>query len=158
MAQLNVSISPAKLQGVVLQLGSIALCLAFWQVASTQRLDFGLVTFSNVPTPAAVLAAVWQLIHSDALWPHLTSSLGRVFTGYTTAAFFGISIGLIVGRSKRAEKLLIVKPKVPIIIPAPQPPESSIWSLALSSTLYSISTVPVVGFGTGFTPKASGLK
>src|SRR5690606_5285903 len=117
MAQLNVSSSPAKLQGIALQLGSITLCLAFWQVAATQRLDFGLVTFSNVPTPASVLNAVWQLVHSDALWPHLTSSLGRVFIGYVIAAFLGISLGLAVGRSKRAEKILM--PPLELIRPIP---------------------------------------
>lgn len=117
MAQLNLSSSPAKLQGLALQLGSIALCLAFWQVAATQRLDFGLVTFSNVPTPTAVLNAVWQLIHSDVLWPHLTSSLGRVFIGYVIAAFFGISLGLAAGRSKRAEKILM--PPLELIRPIP---------------------------------------
>lgn len=116
MAQL-ISTSPAKLQGIVLQLGSIALCFAFWQVAATQKLDFGLITFSNVPTPAAVLGAVWELIQSNALWPHLTSSLARVFSGYFTAAFVGISLGLAVGRSKRAEKLLM--PPLELIRPIP---------------------------------------
>lgn len=117
MAKLNTSISSTKLQGIVLQLGSIIFCLAFWQVASTRHLDLGLVTFSNVPTPTAVLNAVWQLIHSDALWPHLTSSLTRVFIGYIIATFFGISLGLAAGRSKRAEKILM--PPLELIRPIP---------------------------------------
>jgi NitT/TauT family transport system permease protein len=117
MAPSNVSTSSAKIQGVALQFGSIVLCLAFWQVAATRHLDFGLVTFSNVPTPTAVLNAVWQLFNSNVLWPHLTSSLARVFSGYFAAAIFGISIGLIVGRSKRAEKLLM--PPLELIRPIP---------------------------------------
>jgi len=117
MAQLTISFSPAKFYGVALQLGSIALCLVFWQVAATQRLNLGLVTFSNVPTPTAVLDAVWQLIHSDSLWPHLTSSLARVFSGYITAALLGIGLGLAVGRSKRAEKILM--PPLELIRPIP---------------------------------------
>jgi len=117
MAQLTHSTSPAKLQGIALQLGSIALCFAFWQVAATQKLDLGLITFTNVPTPAAVLSAVWELIQSNALWPHLTSSLTRVFGGYITAAFFGVSLGLAVGRSKHAEKILM--PPLELIRPIP---------------------------------------
>jgi len=117
MAQLTHSTSPAKLQGIALQLSSIALCFAFWQVAATQKLDLGLITFTNVPTPAAVLSAVWELIQSNALWPHLTSSLTRVFGGYVTAAFFGVSLGLAVGRSKHAEKILM--PPLELIRPIP---------------------------------------
>jgi len=117
MAQLNSFLTSAKFYGIALQLGSIILCLIFWHVAATQRLDFGLVTFNNVPTPAAVLNAVWQLIHSDVLWPHLSSSLLRVFSGYAAAVFIGIGLGLAVGRSKRAEKILM--PPLELIRPIP---------------------------------------
>jgi NitT/TauT family transport system permease protein len=117
MARINVSMTPAKINGIALQLASIILCLVFWQVAATQRLDFGLITFNNVPTPAAVSHAVWQLVHSDILWPHLISSLTRVFSGYAVACVFGIGLGLAVGRSKRAEKLLM--PPLELIRPIP---------------------------------------
>jgi NitT/TauT family transport system permease protein len=110
-------VSSVKLQGVALQLGSIALCLVFWQVAATQHLNFGLVTFSNVPPPGAVLSAVWQLINSDSLWPHLSSSLTRVFSGYLVASVLGVGLGLAVGRSKRAEKILM--PPLELLRPIP---------------------------------------
>lgn len=117
MTQLKATLSPARLQGIALQLGSIAVCLAFWQIAATQRLDLGLVTFANVPTPAAVLSAVWQLINSDALWPHLSSSITRVFSGYVAASLVGIGLGLAIGRSRRAEKLLM--PPLELLRPIP---------------------------------------
>jgi NitT/TauT family transport system permease protein len=31
--------------------GALALCLLAWQLAATMKLDFGFVTFRNVPTP-----------------------------------------------------------------------------------------------------------
>lgn len=102
---------------VGLQLGSIAACLAFWHIAATQKLDFSLVTFSNVPTPEAVLQALWQLLHSDVLLPHLSSSLSRVFSGYLSAAAVGIALGLAIGRSRRAEDLLI--PPLELLRPIP---------------------------------------
>ncbi|HEY8938980.1 MAG TPA: ABC transporter permease [Cellvibrio sp.] len=118
MARLKASsISTAQLQGFALQFGSVALCIVFWHFAATRQLNLGLVTFSNVPTPGAVLAAVWQLLQSDSLWPHLSSSLARVFSGYLAASLVGIGVGLAVGRSKRAEKLLM--PPLELLRPIP---------------------------------------
>ena len=102
---------------VGLQLGSIAICLALWQIAATQKLDLGVVTFNNVPTPKEVIAALWQLVHSDVLLPHLTSSLSRVFSGYFSAAFVGIALGLAIGRSRRAEDILM--PPLELLRPIP---------------------------------------
>lgn len=102
---------------VGLQIGSIAVCLILWHVAATQKLNLGIVTFSNVPTPKAVLAALWQLVHSDVLLPHLTSSLSRVFSGYFSAALVGIALGLVIGRSRRVEDLLM--PPLELLRPIP---------------------------------------
>lgn len=102
---------------VALQLGSIAGCLVFWHIAATQKLDLGVVTFSNVPTPEAVVRALWQLLHSDVLLPHLGSSLSRVFSGYLSAAAVGIALGLAIGRSRRAEDLLM--PPLELLRPIP---------------------------------------
>lgn len=118
MALLKASrISTSQLQSLALQLGSIALCLVFWHIASTRQLNLGLVTFSNVPTPGAVVEAVWKLLLSNNLWPHLTSSLSRVFSGYLTASTLGIALGLAVGRSRRAEKILM--PPLELLRPIP---------------------------------------
>ncbi|RZA04324.1 MAG: ABC transporter permease [Moraxellaceae bacterium] len=56
-------------------------------------------------------------MHSDSLWPHLSSSLARVFSGYLTASIVGVSLGLAVGRSKRAEKILM--PPLELLRPIP---------------------------------------
>ncbi|WP_454255071.1 ABC transporter permease [Pseudomonas sp. Marseille-Q8238] len=100
-----------------LRLASLAACLLFWQVASTQRLDLGLVTFTYVPTPASVLDAAWQLLHSSKLLQHLSSSLSRVFAGYLAAAVVGVLLGLAIGRSKWAEDSLL--PPLEVLRPIP---------------------------------------
>ncbi len=110
-------ISLAQWQSLALQLASISACFLFWQIASTQRWDLGLVTFSNVPTPGAVMDAAWNLISSNALWPHLSSSLTRVFNGYLAAALVGIGLGLAIGRSNRAENVLM--PPLELLRPIP---------------------------------------
>lgn len=68
---------------------SLLACLLFWQVAASAKLNFGLFTFTYVPTPKAVLDAAWQLFTSSTLVAHLTSSLSRVFAGYLLAAVLG---------------------------------------------------------------------
>ncbi|MBO3274349.1 ABC transporter permease [Pseudomonas schmalbachii] len=100
-----------------LRLASLAACLLFWQVAASQRLDLGLLTFTYVPTPTAVLEAAWALVESSKLLPHLTSSLARVFAGYLSAAVVGVLLGLAIGRSKWAEDSLL--PPLEVLRPIP---------------------------------------
>jgi len=100
-----------------LRLGSLLACLGFWQVAASLRLDLGLVTFSYVPTPTAVLEASWSLIESSKLLPHLASSLARVFAGYLAAALLGVLLGLAIGRSRWAEDSLL--PPLEVLRPIP---------------------------------------
>lgn len=100
-----------------LRLASLATCLLFWQLAANARLDLGLFTFTYVPTPAAVLDAAWQLVHSSKLLPHLTNSLSRVFAGYLAAALLGVLLGLVIGRSRWAEDSLL--PPLEVLRPIP---------------------------------------
>lgn len=100
-----------------LRLASLLACLLFWQVAASHKLNFGLFTFTYVPTPGAVLDAAWQLLASNALLAHLGSSLSRVFAGYLAAAVLGGVLGLLIGRSKWAEDTLL--PPLEVLRPIP---------------------------------------
>lgn len=102
---------------LVLQALALLSCLLFWQLASTCRLDLGFIAFTYVPTPGAVLDAAWQLVSSHKLLPHLGSSLLRVFSGYLAAVVVGIVLGLIIGRSRRVEALLL--PPLEVLRPIP---------------------------------------
>src|SRR5690606_42035842 len=53
------SVSAPNVSRFLFQVGSLLACLLFWQVAATQRLDFGFVAFTYVPTPNEVLTAAW---------------------------------------------------------------------------------------------------
>ena len=96
---------------------SLLLCLLFWQFAADGRWNLGLVTFANVPTPLAVVDAALGLGDSGKLAQHLSSSLSRVFAGYLAALIIGIALGLAIGRSKRAEDLLL--PPLEVLRPIP---------------------------------------
>ena len=99
------------------RVASLLACLLFWQVAASHKLDLGLFTFTYVPTPGAVLDAAWQLFTSSTVVAHLTSSLSRVFAGYLLAAVLGVTLGLLIGRSKWAEDTLL--PPLEVVRPIP---------------------------------------
>ncbi|MDF9754108.1 ABC transporter permease [Pseudomonas hunanensis] len=100
-----------------LRLASLLACLLFWQLAASHKLDLLLFTFTYVPTLGAVLDAAWQLLASNALLAHLGSSLARVFAGYGVAALLGVSLGLLIGRSKWLEDTLM--PPLEVLRPIP---------------------------------------
>lgn len=96
---------------------SLCACLAFWHFASTGKWDLGFILFAYVPSPASVASAAWDLATSSKTWPHLSSSLSRVLSGYVAAAIAGISIGLFIGRWKVVEAALL--PPLEVLRPIP---------------------------------------
>ena len=100
-----------------LQAASILACLLLWHVGATRHLNLGLVTFANVPAPAEALEAGWQLVQSPKLWPHLSSSLWRVASGFGAAAAVGIGLGLLIGRLRWARDTLL--PPLEVLRPIP---------------------------------------
>ena len=91
----------------LVRVGSVALCVALWQVASTRHVDLSVVNFRNVPSPAEVARATWVLAHSPKLALHLRNSLSRVFAGFAMAGVTGVLGGLVIGRSRLAEDALL---------------------------------------------------
>ncbi|MES2259682.1 MAG: ABC transporter permease [Pseudomonadota bacterium] len=108
------SAGPSRL---LVRLASLLLCLLAWQWAASRHLDFGIVTFQNVPAPKEVLRAAWDLMHSPKLAQHLGASLARVFGGFVGAAVAGIALGLAIGRSRWAADLLL--PPLEMLRPIP---------------------------------------
>ncbi|MDH0864561.1 ABC transporter permease [Mitsuaria sp. GD03876] len=102
---------------MALRVGSIVVCVVLWHLAATARWNLGVITFANVPPPAEVLEAAWQLLRSPKLVAHLTSSLLRVGLGFGAAALVGIGLGLLVGRSRWARDALL--PPLEVLRPIP---------------------------------------
>ena len=100
-----------------LRLGSILLCLLLWQWAAARHLDLGLLTFQNVPSPRDVVQAAAELVQSPRLISHLSASVSRVLSGFLLAAFTGITLGLLIGRSRWAEDVLL--PPLEMLRPIP---------------------------------------
>ncbi|MGY3133795.1 NitT/TauT family transport system permease protein [Bradyrhizobium sp. USDA 4501] len=96
---------------------SIAVCIAFWQLASVLHVNLGIATFRNVPPPTEVVQSAIALAKSPKLLAHITSSLWRVFAGYGAAVVFGIALGFAIGRSRAAGDLLL--PPLELLRPIP---------------------------------------
>jgi NitT/TauT family transport system permease protein len=106
-----------RLGRLLLRVLSVLACVAAWQWASTRHADFGLVTFQNVPSPGDVIEAARALLASPKLEQHLSASIYRVFAGFAGAAFTGIALGLVIGRSRVLEDLLL--PPLEVLRPIP---------------------------------------
>jgi NitT/TauT family transport system permease protein len=83
--------------------------LAVWQAAV-------MVTQTRVfPLPGEVAQGIAELARRGILVPYVADSLRRVLTGYLAAAAAGISLGLLLGRSRALEQ--IVDPLVQLLRP-----------------------------------------
>ena len=106
-----------RLRRGVLRTLSLLACIAAWQWASSSHVDFGLITFRNVPSPKDALEAAMALLQSPKLASHLTASIYRVFSGFIAAALLGIGLGLVIGRSRWLEDVLL--PPLEVLRPIP---------------------------------------
>jgi NitT/TauT family transport system permease protein len=100
-----------------LRILSVAVCVLAWQWASSAHARLGLVTFQNVPSPRDVVQAMEELLRSPKLMSHLGASLYRVFAGFIGASITGIGLGLIIGRSRWLEDVLL--PPLEVLRPIP---------------------------------------
>ncbi len=108
---------PPQTRRLLLRAVSIAACLLCWYLAVHYRLNLGIITFANVPSPMDVLDALWAFLHSPKLWFHLGSSLARVFAGFAIASILGVGLGLIIGRVRLAADTLL--PPLELLRPIP---------------------------------------
>lgn len=102
---------------LLLRVASIVVCILAWQWASSRHVNLGLVTFQNVPSPRDVLQAALDLIQSPKLAQHLSASVYRVFAGFAGATVAGILLGLVIGRSRWLEDVLL--PPLEVLRPIP---------------------------------------
>lgn len=102
---------------LLLRVGSILLCLAAWQAASSLRLNLGFIVFRNIPPPTEVARSALLLAHSPKLLSHLQASLFRVLAGYAAAVAVGVTAGFAVARSRRAADIL--SPPLELLRPIP---------------------------------------
>ncbi len=75
--------------------------IVVWQLAGSA----GLVNSLFLPTPSAIVRAIWQLAVSGALWQHVSYSLMRIGTGWILGTIAGIAVGFAIGLFNHARAI-----------------------------------------------------
>jgi NitT/TauT family transport system permease protein len=71
-----------------------------------------------LPSPARIVAALWQLIVSGEIWPHLSASLIRIAGGWAIGTVAGLAVGLAMGLFTVARA--VGMPMVSALFPIPK--------------------------------------
>ena len=72
---------------------AFALIVALWQASSS----LGLLSPVAMPSPAAVVKALYDLAASGKIWNHVGQSLGRIGLGWLIGTTAGLAVGLAMG-------------------------------------------------------------
>ncbi|MDB5080941.1 MAG: transporter permease [Chloroflexi bacterium] len=101
--------TPAKRPGFLGRLNPIAglvlpglLLVLWWYIAEVAHL----LPVNQLPTPGRVWNTGLQLFNSGELFRHLTTSLGRVLTGFVIGSAIALVLGTLVGLLRPVEKFL----------------------------------------------------
>jgi NitT/TauT family transport system permease protein len=80
---------------------ALLVVIAVWQAAGSA----GLVNSLFLPTPSAIMRAIWQLAISGALWQHISYSLMRIGSGWILGTVAGVAVGFAIGLFNHARAI-----------------------------------------------------
>jgi len=94
----------SRLAGRKTLLGALipVLLLIVWQFASSK----GWIDDILYPAPTTIASAFYDLVSSGTLWDNLRISLARAAAGFVLGGTAGLALGVLVGLSRRSEKVL----------------------------------------------------
>jgi sulfonate transport system permease protein len=123
----------------ILRIVAILAGVLFWYWAARVHLNL-YIRFENVPTPLAVVGALWRHLHEAKFYVHIGVSMERIAIGYFLAAIVGIFFGLVMGRLQTARDLLM--PYIELLRPIPAvawiPLAILMWPTEESSIIYIV--------------------
>jgi NitT/TauT family transport system permease protein len=106
----------ARLRGPALGILSIALFILAWHLLTIYRVNL-IIRFTNIPTPASVLASAQQAARDPDFVYDLIVSCQRIAIGFLTAAAIGVPVGLMMGHWTRLREFLL--PLFEVLRPIP---------------------------------------
>lgn len=114
----------------------------FWHVAARYDLDF-YVNFAHVPEPLLVGQALLQELSGSEFYLHIAYSLERIAIAYGLAVVLGVTLGVLMGRSKWAEDIIL--PYIELLRPIPAVAWIPLAILMLPSEQSSIVFITFLG-------------
>jgi len=99
-------------------IGALAIigALCAWQVLSHYQVNF-ILSFENIPSPIVVGEQFLVLVATEEFYLHIGASMQRIAIAFGSAAFFGVLIGIFMGRSKTFSSIMM--PYIEILRPIP---------------------------------------
>ena len=120
------------------RLSALLAGLVCWHYASSKGLTL-YVRFEQIPGPLKVGEALINQLQHVAFYLHIGASLQRIAISYSLAAGIGITLGLLMGRSRFIRDLIF--PYVEILRPIP----GVAWiPLAILPVSYTHLTLPTI--------------
>jgi NitT/TauT family transport system permease protein len=85
---------------------ALAAFIALWEFASTSKIHF-LINFAHVPPPSVVAASAAEFAQAPKSLRHIASSARRVAIGFGLALLTAVPLGLLIGRSRLIEDVIM---------------------------------------------------
>jgi NitT/TauT family transport system permease protein len=95
---------------------SLGALFAVWYFGTKYRVDF-FIRFTNIPTPAEVMAKVLEVNQSSKYLLNIGISVRRILLGFGVAILIAVPMGLLIGRYRAARDLLL--PACEVLRPIP---------------------------------------
>ena len=131
----------SRIQGLSIRLAlaavSIGVPLLLWYLGTRYRIEF-YIRFQSVPTPSEVFHTAVQVASSDSFGANIVNSLRRIFLGFLIALASGVAMGLVIGRYRIVNQLLM--PAIEVLRPIPAiawvPLSIMLWPTTESSIVF----------------------
>jgi NitT/TauT family transport system permease protein len=126
-----------RLQAFSVGFVSLSLGILIWHLATLYNFNY-FINFENVPSPMTVGGAFVTHLADDDFYKHILVSMRRILFAYSIAVLLGVTIGLLVGRSRLARAAVL--PYIEVIRPIPAvawiPLAILMWPTEESSIVY----------------------
>ncbi|MFQ3790240.1 ABC transporter permease [Halomonas sp. A29] len=107
---------PGNSDRYLVRTGALLAAALGWHLASTYGFEF-FVRFDNVPGPLVVGAEFLAQASSQQFYLHILHSMQRIAIAYGLAVVIGVVLGVMMGRSRFAEDVIL--PYIEILRPIP---------------------------------------
>jgi len=125
------------LQSFAIPCLSLGVGVMLWYIASETNFNI-FINFENVPSPVKVFTAFIAHLQTEVFYIHIGVSMRRILISYSLAVFIGVTVGLVMGRSKLARRCIM--PYIEVVRPIPAvawiPLAILMWPTEESSIIY----------------------